>query len=280
MLRKKRLKAARYGDIDVYYLPHLDGGGTSFGQDFVPIVEEHFKNVGRVCEFCSGPGFIGFSLLAHGLCDSLCLVDINKDAIEACKYTIRESGLSNRVAAYVSNGLKNVPKSEKWDLVVSNPPHFSGTEKEYGMDVIAIDPGWRIHREFYKNISRFLKPGGSVVFVENEVGSNPRQWRKMIEENGLRQVKSFRYNGIKRSDTSILRVFSDRVIESVQDGTIFSKGSKFYLHNFKKFVRGTYRQDKFYYVWSKKGGREAASGKMRHNMPVGHVAGFCEGSYS
>ena len=252
MVDKKRLKQVRYGDINVYYLPHLDGGGTSFGQDFVPIVKKYFKKVDRICEFCSGPGFIGFSLLANGLCDSLCLLDINKDAIEACKYTIKANNLSDKVNAYVSDGLKDVPKSEKWDLIVSNPPHFDGTEKEYGMDVIAIDPGWKIHEEFYRNVSRFLKPGGSIIFVENGVGSNPKQWQEMIEANGLTQFKSFNYEGEKRSDTKILFVFADRFIESIRDGTVFSKGMGFYIHNFKKFVRSTYKQAKFYYVWSKK----------------------------
>lgn len=252
-MKEETLKSVKYRDIKVYYLPHLDGGGTSFGQDFVPIVKKHLGRVNRACEFCSGPGFIGFSLLANGLCDSLCLVDVNKDAIEACRYTIRKNGLSSRAKAYVSDGLKAVPRSERWDLIVSNPPHLDGTEKEYGMDLIAIDPGWRIHREFYRNASKFLKPGGSIIFVENEVGSSAEQWYRLIRANGLKPVRSFKYGAQKRSDSRILSVFMDRFVESVRDGTVFSKGLRFYVHNLRKFVRSAYRQGKFYFVWSEKG---------------------------
>jgi SAM-dependent methyltransferase len=252
MLNKNMLRSVSYNGINVYYVPHLDGGGTSFGQDFVPVVREHFKKLGRVCEFCSGPGFIGFLLLANGLCDSLCLVDVNKDAIEACKETIKRNGLAKKAAAYVSDGLGRVPKSEKWDLVVSNPPHFYGTDEEYGMDVIAIDPKWKIHEQFYRNISKFLNPGGSILFVENGVGSTSAQWRELIERNSLKYIKSFTYKGEKRSDSKIPMVFANRFFESIRDGSILSNGPKFYIHNFKKLVRSAYKQSKFYFVWSKK----------------------------
>jgi tRNA1(Val) A37 N6-methylase TrmN6 len=248
----KRFKSVKYGGISVYYVPHLDGGGTSYGQDFIPIVRKNFKKLNRVCEFGSGPGFIGFSLLGNGLCKSLCLIDINKEAIDACNYTIKANGLQGKAKAYLSDGLGKVPKSEKWDLVVSNPPHLDGSNKEYGMDLIAVDPEWRIHKAFYKNVSKFLNPGGSIIFVENGAGSNAEQWFKMIRENGLKPVKSFTYKGIKRSDNQILLLFVDRLFESLMDGTAVSKGLGFYVHNFKKFVSGAYKQNKFYFVWSKK----------------------------
>lgn len=254
MINRKLIKYTEYKGLKVYYVPHLDGGGTSFGQDFIPIIRKHFGKVGRICEFCSGPGFIGFSLLAHGLCDSLCLVDINKDAIEACNHTIKQNGLSSRVKAYVSNGLKDVPKSEKWDIIVSNPPHLSGTEKEYGFDIIAIDPKWRIHKEFYENAAKYLKPGGSILFVENDVGSNPQQWKALIGKHGrgLSYKTSFYYQGEKRSNGSIPKVFIERMVESVRDGTALSNGLDFYVHNFKKVLNSAYKQSKFYYVWSRK----------------------------
>ncbi len=77
-----------------------------------------------VCELCSGPGFIGFSLLAHGLRDSLVLTDINPAAVAAAQETVRRNRLEGRVSVYLSDGLDGVPADERWDLVVSNPPHF------------------------------------------------------------------------------------------------------------------------------------------------------------
>ena len=55
----------------------------------------------RAFEWCAGPRFIGFSLLGHGLCDTLCLADINPEAVSACERTIADNALTDRVSAIV-----------------------------------------------------------------------------------------------------------------------------------------------------------------------------------
>ncbi|MDE1847116.1 MAG: methyltransferase, partial [Candidatus Micrarchaeota archaeon] len=155
-----------YKNIRVFYTPELEGGGMDFGQDYIPVVRKMFGKVDRCCEFGAGPGFIGFSLLAHGLCDSLTLVDINPAAVKMLRKTVKENHLEGRVRIYLSDGLRKVNKNEKWDLVVSNPPHFNGAEKRYTQDVRVYDPGWRIHKEFYSKAAKFLNRDGSILFVE------------------------------------------------------------------------------------------------------------------
>lgn len=63
-----------------------------------------------------------------------------------------------------SDGLSDIPETEKWDLVVANPPHFP---RPVGRGVISDDPGWKLHRLFYENIAMHLLDGGSIVFQEN-----------------------------------------------------------------------------------------------------------------
>jgi len=184
-----QLVEVMYGDITVRYNPSLDGGGTTFGQDFLPVIKDLFGKVGRVCEFACGPAFLGFSLLGNGLCDTLCLTDVNPAAVKSCQRTVIENGLEDKVTVYLSDGLKSIPKSETWDLAVSNPPHFRG---EFTRDLINVDPGWDIHREFYRNVSRNLIPGASILFYENLKGSSPKLWQRMIAEAGLEFVKCFR----------------------------------------------------------------------------------------
>ena len=112
-------RTVRYGDVRVHYKKHLDGGGSSFGQGYIPFLKTRgMPKQPRVFEWCSGPAFIGFSLLAHGLCETLCLADINEDAIEACRRTIRTNRLADRVSLYRSDNLTAIPASERWDLVV------------------------------------------------------------------------------------------------------------------------------------------------------------------
>src|SRR5436853_2332334 len=74
----------------------------------------------RVFEWCSGPGFIGFSLLARGLAETLCLADVNREAVVACRRTVARNALESLVAVYRSDNLGDIPGSEQWDLVVSN----------------------------------------------------------------------------------------------------------------------------------------------------------------
>jgi 16S rRNA G1207 methylase RsmC len=60
--------------------------------------------------------------MANGFCKTLCLADINPEAVEACRRTVADNRLEARVSVYASNNLRDIPDGEKWDLVVSNPP--------------------------------------------------------------------------------------------------------------------------------------------------------------
>jgi predicted RNA methylase len=182
---------ARYRNVAVAYLPHLDGGGQEFGQSYIPIVRSLFGTVGRVFEFCAGPGFIGFSLLAHGLCESLCLADINPEAITAAQETVRRNRLENCVAVYRSDGLREIPSGEQWDLVVSNPPHF---KSDYAGSLRHHDAEWALHRHFYANVSRFLTSDASVLIQENYQGSDEQDFRDMISAAGLHYEGAFMHH--------------------------------------------------------------------------------------
>lgn len=183
-----RYYTVRYGDLRVSYLPELDGGGMTFGQAFVGLVRERIGKVAHAFELCAGPGFIGFSLLAHGLCERLTLADINPLAVRACEATVRDNRLEDRVAVYESDGLASIPAHERWDLVVGNPPHFDGSEEDHRDAIRLIDPGFRIHRRFYAEVSGHLVPGGSILLQESRRASDPRVFAEMVEENGLELV--------------------------------------------------------------------------------------------
>jgi 16S rRNA G966 N2-methylase RsmD len=180
------IRSVNYAGIEVHYRPHLDGGGRTFGQDFIPLLRARgMPKQNRCFEWCAGPGFIGFSMLGHGLCDTLCLADINPEAVRVCEQTIAAGGLGNRVAVYQSDNLAALPASEQWDLVVSNPPHFAD---EFAGRLRCHDPDWSIHRGFFRTVGAHLKPGGVIVLQENNSGSTAETFRQMIEEAGLTVV--------------------------------------------------------------------------------------------
>jgi methylase of polypeptide subunit release factors len=197
--------------IDIRYRKELDGGGADFGQDFISFLRNQgMPKQKRIFEWCAGPGFIGFSLLGHGMCETLCLADINAAAVDSCIKTASLNRLSDRVSVYQSDNLRSIPHSEKWDLVVSNPPHFID---QYIGDIRAHDPGWRIHKDFFATISSYLADDAVIVLQENNRGSTVETFRPMIENNGfqiaftsgdhpaLTDKSSFYFIGIVRGDS-------------------------------------------------------------------------------
>lgn len=186
-------KTVRYQNITVYYLSNLDGGGRTFGQQYVQVVKDRVGRVRHAFEFCAGPGFIGFSLLAHNLCERLTLADINPEAVEACRQTIKKNKLESKVSVYLSDVLDNIPLSERWDLVVGNPPHWFCEETAlHHKDIRLFDPGFVIHQKFYRDVATFLTPSGVVLLQENGRATQRRDFEPMIENNGLRIVEVFK----------------------------------------------------------------------------------------
>lgn len=180
----------KYNNIEVVWRKELSGGGLSYGQQYIPVVEQLFGKVETICEFCAGPGFIGFSLLAHGLCNKLVLCDINPLAIEVIKETIKRNKLEDNVSFYLSNGLDDVPKTEKWDLIVSNPPHFS---VDAGQGILSNDEDWKLHKHFYEQVHQFLTPTGIILFQENYLGSTENDFKPMLPKEHLQFINSFMY---------------------------------------------------------------------------------------
>ena len=159
-------------NFQISYHSTEDGGGTWFGQEYVTELQRYNRRFGRCLEWCSGPGFIGFALLAHGICDDLILMDHHRDRVQF--YNL------DRVSAF--------PDHERFDLVVANPPHYLVCPGDDNYQRIAVDPDWQAHEEFYGHIGNHLNPDGMILMQENQAGSlqGPAEFLPMIERNGLR----------------------------------------------------------------------------------------------
>lgn len=217
-----RLRTEKYGPITVFWRAELDGGGRGFGQDFVPVVESVVGVADRVLELCSGPGFIGFSLLAAGRCRYLALADINPAAVSVANRTVAHNGLYDRTAVYLSDALDGVPSTERFDLIIANPPHFEISPPE-GPSLLTDDPQWQLHRRLYQSMAKFLAPGGTILFQENSEGSTPETFLPMIEAGGLQHIQtlwsrhqaarpSFYYLWIRRRDQNLAAHTQPRTI--------------------------------------------------------------------
>ncbi|MGH1431688.1 MAG: methyltransferase [Neptuniibacter sp.] len=187
------MKTFTANNINIYFHPNHNGGGMDFGQDYIKVIAQRYgKPFNKVYEFCSGPGFIGFSLLGAGQAEHLILSDLYEPLNEVIEKTVESNGLEGRVNFYNMPGVKELPEGEI-DLVVSNPPHFLTEQSWLGHieNRIYIDENWEVHREFYHNIASKLSDDGIVLFQENALGSGLHDFELMISEGGLQVTDVF-----------------------------------------------------------------------------------------
>ncbi len=150
-------------------LDHLDGGGRILAPVFVAALAG--RRFGKCFEWCGGPSWIGFALLENGICDELVTADINPEATEAAQAEANAKGY--RATVYTSNNMRDIPKNERFDLVVSNPPNYCDIQPSHLLgylrhDLRPSDIGWKIHREFYATIGPHLSEDAELWINEVE----------------------------------------------------------------------------------------------------------------
>lgn len=164
-----------YNNYSILYRQHLDGDGRSMAEQFSRYIRDKFPDrvpFDTCFEWCAGPGFIGFALLADNICRRLVLADINPEAVALAKETAKLNGLDQCVTVYESDNLDAIPDTERFDLVVSNPPNFyclNPLHPSYNLlqaDLRPNDPGWEIHKKFYAAIAGYLNPDAVLCIEE------------------------------------------------------------------------------------------------------------------
>ncbi|TAL02012.1 MAG: peptide chain release factor N(5)-glutamine methyltransferase [Rhodospirillaceae bacterium] len=131
----------------------------------------------RVLDLGTGSGCLLLSILAawpdaHGVG-----VDLAPAAIEVANANAARLGLSDRTTFLVSNWCAVL--SEKFDLIVSNPPYIAGPDMD-GLEpeVLRFDPllalnggndGLDAYRAIVPELAKYMEPGGAALL---EVGHN------------------------------------------------------------------------------------------------------------
>lgn len=187
-------------DITVYFENNLNGGGRSFGSDMHEIVRQLYPNTvfDNCFEWCSGPGYIGFEILSHGICNNLWLGDIYRPSISAVEKTIANlpAKYKDKVSAIHLHCVDVIPDTLKFNLIVANPPHWNTlgetiASKIKFLDRVSADVGWEIHKNFFAQIKKNLAPGGIILLLESSYASGPDSFKEFIEQSGLKITRVF-----------------------------------------------------------------------------------------
>ena len=127
-----------------------------------------------------GNSNISFSLLDAGIINELVLIDIYKPALEQALVNAKNNNFNN-VSYYHSNTISTIPNFEKFDLVVANPPHSPDdtgirlnfengkiNEEDFLIHTrLVVDQDWKIHKDFFANITKYLNNGAELYISEN-----------------------------------------------------------------------------------------------------------------
>lgn len=177
--------------INVTHDLDLNGGGILFSDYYVKFFKKFSVTKQKnIFEWCAGPGYIGFSLYAKGICDELYLADINHKAIVSCQQTIENNNLKN-VYVYHSDNLNNVPDI-KWDFIVGNPPHFNSSAFDNDFWKLRVyDKEWKVHEQFFDKINNYIHKNTVILLIESmtideEGGSTPKTFKHILEKNKLK----------------------------------------------------------------------------------------------
>lgn len=186
----------RVNDIDIHYTNETNGGGDHFFPEYAKVAHEWYGEVDSCLEWCSGAGFIGYGMLAAGVCKSVAFNEIFDPCVDILRKTADVNKLD--VNIYTEDTLDNV--EQQFDLVVGNPPHWSteeyarqavqainnGQPLNERLQQVLVDKDWAVHKSFFKNMKRLLKPDGHILLQENSTGSDPRMFNDMLKGTGLK----------------------------------------------------------------------------------------------
>jgi len=163
------------------YKPHMHGGGVDFMNCFSTYINAKYpgRQFTNCLEWCAGPGFIAHHLLDLEICQNIYLMDHYQPLESYWALNKSANSLSDRVKTQIADKISDIPSTEKFDLVVSNPPHFKsfnsyntsmmGPEDWYdgNCERLCVDQDWLTHLEFFNSIGNYLNPNAVILLVEH-----------------------------------------------------------------------------------------------------------------
>lgn len=182
-LEKVRHTATLSGKIEINYPNMLNGGGILFLNDIYKFIEKSCKKkYKRAFEWCCGPGFLSYEALGRGLAEEIVGSDFYLPAIENFLETADKNNVRDKVTAYHTPLLENIPDDEQWDLVLGNPPWFpdypelvDGYRKQVPHCTdenivhharIGLDNQWKTHKEFFSNLQKHVNHETDIYITE------------------------------------------------------------------------------------------------------------------
>jgi len=195
--------------IDVY--EYVFPPSSPFSESTHTVYEQFGDLSGKkVLDMGTGTGILAIQAALAGA-ESVDAIDICGKSIECAIHNVKINGLENKVKVYWSNLFRMVPREKKYDLIISNPPILDLDPDENITDekgiplcddsrfVSLIDPGFRYHKELFREVPKYLNPNGRIVLCHADLQEDGfEKLEKIASEAGfefgvLQSVSSLGY---------------------------------------------------------------------------------------
>ncbi len=152
------------------------------------------NNLKSALDIGTGTGILACTIAKYTLSKSTAL-DVSDNALKIAEKNIKNLDLSEKVKTLKSNLFEKV--SEKYDLIVSNPPYIPLSEKAAIQKEVTFDPDLALYTkdekglEFYEKISKnaknYLNKNGYLLF-EMGLGQS-EDIKQTLEQEGYKNIQ-------------------------------------------------------------------------------------------
>jgi release factor glutamine methyltransferase len=153
---------------------------SEFFARFLSTIDLASKNVADVG---TGSGILALAAAREGA--SVVALDINPKAVRAAADNARANGLGDRVTALRSDLMSALAPGFLFDVIISNPPFFSGEPRDIADRAWVAGPGYRDIVSLFEQARRRLKPS-STMYVLLSSDSDLHFLGKLIAKAGFR----------------------------------------------------------------------------------------------
>ena len=203
----------------------MAGKSTVSSEDFSEDSPQATDDARQILDICTGSGCIAITLGLNIPNSEVTGWDISEDALRIAQGNVEmlkarnvrieyQDALALQKAAETDNekmkvtadkevvkskGEAKTPSTQKWDMIVSNPPYICEKEKaDMEKNVLEHEPSIALFvpdenpLKFYRAIAKYassaLKPGGALYFEINPIYE--KETRKMLEELGFKDIET------------------------------------------------------------------------------------------
>lgn len=138
---------------------------------------ESIEGAARVLDLCTGSGAVGLTLAAERPEITVDLTDVSAEALAVARRNAERLEVTERVRFFEGDLWDAVPASERYDLVVANPPYVTEAEMEEVSVEVRAEPrlalvagpdGFAVHDRLVARAREFTTDDGGVLV---EVGA-------------------------------------------------------------------------------------------------------------